>query len=754
MNAIQNALRMHNAGLAVFPVPYGYKTHAAYLQAQGVRGWPFAHGLFQLSARLDERAIGKVFEGRTNIAVALKGNLCALDCETHAAAARVREALAARGIPRYGWHTARGAHFLLRIRGAVKVHSTPAYSGKNNPTKHMDSIEVRGAGGYVVAAGSLHPSGAIYRWFADCADNVPTIDGALDFLTAHDGTPYALNVTMRGEGKAKAYLEGGRVDEGARNHALFTAVMSLRGQGVTLDEALTRLLPAAVNRDGLSEREARATIRSVYKRESAQGGQRAQRDNAGIAALEAFAQGYDWKTHGRARHTDKAVFMALIQRARATDSATIDKHGIRASTREIAGTVRVSRQAAANALHRLIEHGLIERASAQGNPDNASSACAYRFCEGVAKVDRVTAVVEVLRTSVNFSDTSTLHPDMLEALALGRVGAAIYAALAEHATQSDTGLTAREIAARVGVHRQTVYRLLADDAKLLTRGFVECIEHDTPRRYTAHDLSHVEQLERVPEGQQAARARRKSHNQERVRYLEHTARVWRERYDRENLYAHDTAQLNALGALHAGALAVPADTPHDTARAQGALPDAPPVPVEESMQEPLLSVGVSLGGIVRAVDDGGDTGQESARADYVDAPPVHGVNAATSKADTAQDEAWGVLWARFNRAWMNTQGRVNSAAKHARKREIAFDAQGLRGQLAHAQALINTDSAAAFAIVDEVNAGIDALHDALKAMKHEGNGKPSQRGELSQARSHGAQTTLFDEEAVNHVTTA
>jgi len=464
-----------------------------------------------------------------------------------------------------------------------------------------------------------------------------------------------------------------------------------------------------LNRDGLSEREARATIGSVYKRESAQGTQRAQRDNAGIAALEAFAQGYDWKAHGRARNTDKAVFVALIQRARVTRNWG---EGVHASIREIAGLAVIEHTTARRALARLVKHGLIERVVT--STDNPFDANVYRFTELSQKVPHSTAFFDAthhVELFENARESGEALPfvryaqALQERAALGRSGYAILGALWAH----EQGLTARGVSELSGVPLSTVYRYLS--GKL--RGAVELVPGTA--RYRVNYADAYEMLVGLAAlGRSVSETRRKRHNQDRVRYLEE--RVYR------SLYAHD-----------AGALAVPADS-HETLRAQGALSDAPPVPVIDNVDEPLLAVGRSLGATVREVDEGGDSVQVSARAEYV-VP-------AAKPAASAQDEAWGALWARFNRAWTNTHGRVNSAARTARKHDLVFDAQALRAQLAHAQDLINTNSAAALAIVAEVNAALDALHDALK-MKRDTAARVGRTPLTSQL-------TMFESEGVNH----
>lgn len=95
-----------------------------------------------------------------------------LDCDTPEAIERAKDL----GIPArtISVRTAKGCHYYFR-------HPGFAVSNKANVLPGMD---IRGDGGFVVAPGSLHPSGSIYRWADDPAwsDISPVPDWLLDLL--------------------------------------------------------------------------------------------------------------------------------------------------------------------------------------------------------------------------------------------------------------------------------------------------------------------------------------------------------------------------------------------------------------------------------------------------------------------------------------------------------------------------------------------------------------------------------------------
>ena len=142
-----------------------------------------------------------------------------------------------------------------------------------------DGYDTRGDGGYFVAAPSRHPSGARYRWLLTCRP-VGAPEPLLALLRPAD-RPHAAPRTDRpgkphtptGDERRDAgrywlnrYLPDAR--EGNRNNACFLLCLQLRDEMLSQDEARTYVLDYAASVPGgdFDEREALATLRSVYSR--------------------------------------------------------------------------------------------------------------------------------------------------------------------------------------------------------------------------------------------------------------------------------------------------------------------------------------------------------------------------------------------------------------------------------------------------------------------------------------------------------
>lgn len=187
----------------------------------------------------------------------------------------------ARDLPMPG--DADWAHAPLWAATARGLHCYVTPSGGGNRTGLLNAaIDWRGAGGYVVAPPSVHPSGATYRWIHDfqptppecppwladlargTANRGPTalpsiVKPAID-PAAGDGTRYGLSI-LKSECEKVAYAP-----EGQRNHNLNAAAFAcfrLVAGGELVEGVAERCLAAAGERAGLSSREIAATLRSA-----------------------------------------------------------------------------------------------------------------------------------------------------------------------------------------------------------------------------------------------------------------------------------------------------------------------------------------------------------------------------------------------------------------------------------------------------------------------------------------------------------
>jgi hypothetical protein len=184
-----------------------------------------------------------------------------LDTDSADAEAEVQR----RGVPRTPTvKTAKGRH---------RYFKHPGFAVRNFAGR-IPGCDLRADGGYVVAAGSIHPSGFVYAWeiTPDDADFAPVPDWLLDLIRAPTPTAEALPPSNNGPRSAYAEkaLDGElatlrRAQQGGRNDALNRAAFNL-GQLVGADvlsqgEAERHLLSTALA-IGLNEKEVRATIAS------------------------------------------------------------------------------------------------------------------------------------------------------------------------------------------------------------------------------------------------------------------------------------------------------------------------------------------------------------------------------------------------------------------------------------------------------------------------------------------------------------
>lgn len=108
---------------------------------------------------------------------------------------------------------------------------------RNSAGRLGEGIDVRGEGGYIIAAPSLHASGRRYEWLNNFKPAQPP-EWLLKLLTEERGVS-----TLKTQPRAKSSPSiGALIPEGERNQALFKIGCSLRGQGCNRDEIEAELI--------------------------------------------------------------------------------------------------------------------------------------------------------------------------------------------------------------------------------------------------------------------------------------------------------------------------------------------------------------------------------------------------------------------------------------------------------------------------------------------------------------------------------
>lgn len=238
MSGLERAAQAYAAyGFDVFP-----------LQPRGKRplrrGWPH-------HATRDPDAVHELWQGApdANVGVRCGGGLLVLDADTPAAV----DALHELGLPDTTTvRSSRGLHVYLR-------GEAPTRAGVRA------GLDVRGCGGYVVGAGSLHPSGAVYAWEVPPweAPPAPAPERVLTLVTARAGdAPRAVGGRARAESR-------GPIPQGCRNTTLTRVGGRLRRAELGFDGILAALLAenAARCRPPVPRDEVEAIARSVSRME-------------------------------------------------------------------------------------------------------------------------------------------------------------------------------------------------------------------------------------------------------------------------------------------------------------------------------------------------------------------------------------------------------------------------------------------------------------------------------------------------------
>lgn len=227
------AVEYAQAGFSVFPVvPRGKKPLRKGWQRRATDDLGIVEALWR---ELPEANIG-VLTGR---------GLIVVDADTPEAVSALRSL----GLPDTTTvTTARGKHYYLTGNGSNRASVLPG-------------VDVRGKGGYVVGAGSLHPSGVEYRW------DIPPWE-----VGPAPAPPELMAHLTRKRPSSVSPAAAGPIERGSRNTALFKLACSLRGLAGLADPELYAALTAANKRrcrPPLDNREVEAIARSAAKYEAA-----------------------------------------------------------------------------------------------------------------------------------------------------------------------------------------------------------------------------------------------------------------------------------------------------------------------------------------------------------------------------------------------------------------------------------------------------------------------------------------------------
>jgi len=411
-----SAVELYDLGLNVFPQPIGKKSGFRWKRLQYTR----------LNRDHQLYGIIPLFVGECNIAIMCgrtSGNLFVIDCESDQTFRDNLDAMRQRNIPIWASKTGRGGHIYLRAKEGEVDNIEPSL---------MNDMEIRGKNGYILAPPSLHPSGKHYKWIIRQGKTIPTVSiKQIDWLYSKHNKRLKLRAnnhqksnaveSLKYHGLSKTthtYLKDGHcINEGNRNNALFNAACDLAGNHYSFNET-ERLLTPIAKTSGLGHFEINKTVLSAFsKPRTPSKSQYTDTKNQTWFYASLFAMEYQWDSH-----TDRIIFLALIERARLTGN---EKEIYRASIRELASLARMSTTTIQRGLKRLIDSQLIEQITS----DKMSKANVWKFKSIVISKGKLLELksntLSLLPQWLSFS-VFIFNSDMVESSALGRASFYLY----------------------------------------------------------------------------------------------------------------------------------------------------------------------------------------------------------------------------------------------------------------------------------------------------------------------------------------
>ena len=435
---------LHERGANVIPLSPASKEPAGRWAhwATHPQTWPDVERLF---AGADPHANIAALGGIHSAAVGDEwGYLALLDCDSGEALdmgrALVKATLGADSLTSV---SARGGHIWLRTPQPVR---SARWAGG----------ELRGYRAYVVAPGSVHPSGILYRWANDGAPIIhcdTPLPGIPWQYVQRDRLPRLAAAIMRGDERVlKRYATRSEVD--------WALILSLTNAGASFERVRALYLASKhekhldPNRRDFDKRLLAEYLRAkdeAHHADYTQARELAERVRAW--ALSAAFPG----TSPRTRETDRRVLVAHAKRA-----SKAGKHEWHMSQRDIEQAAQVGLMTAQRATRRLIKAGWLTRR--QGFVGQYAQS--YGWGRAVPSVAHLhTSPASVCKCIHGDTPDYAAHP-AFEQQGLGRYAGRVFQALAELGEAN-----ARQVADRAGCARRTTYRWLRRMLELQLVGY-------------------------------------------------------------------------------------------------------------------------------------------------------------------------------------------------------------------------------------------------------------------------------------------
>ncbi len=429
------AFGLHERGVNVLPLqPNGKEPVRSFLQwAERPQTIRDIEGLFGPNATCNIGALGGAHSAAVSDAW---GYLAYLDADSHDALAMGRAMVHSVAGDTLTTLSARGGHIWFRTPQPVK---TVSWTGG----------ELRGWHSYVVAPGSIHPSGVPYRWADEGAsivycDHLPGIEFQ---YVERQRVPRLAAAILRADPQViSRYATRSEVDA--------ALILTLVNAGASFERVKALYLASRHDKHlDPTDRDFEKRLMAEYLR-ARNAGDRPEYAEAVSKAqhVKTWALGaIDELGDYRVRDVNLRVLLAHCDRA---EHAGVNEWHL--SRRDVEQQARVSPPTAQRANARLVSLGIITR----GRESTCKSAQAWRWGERFAQVCPLPHIPpECGEVGKPARTDAVLSHRAFEHKALGRVAARIFCACLEPATEG-------EIAAMTGYSPRTVDKHLAFMAKL------------------------------------------------------------------------------------------------------------------------------------------------------------------------------------------------------------------------------------------------------------------------------------------------
>jgi len=404
--------------------------------------WPDVERLF---ANADPHANIAALGGIHSAAVADDwGYLALLDCDSGESLDMMRALVKATlGADPLISLSARGGHIWLRTPQPVRSARWPGG-------------ELRGYRAYVVAPGSIHPSGTRYKWANDGAEilRCDGLPGVPWQYVERDRIPRLAAAIMRADERVLSrYATRSEVD--------WALILSLTNAGASF-ERVRALYLASKHEKHLdpSRRDFERRLMAEYmrakelehKQEYAQARERAER-------VKAWALSAEFKgTSPRTREVDRRVLLAHCDRA--IKAGRSEWH---MSLRDVEQAAQVNLMTASKATKRLIKAGLLKRSKRGFVGEYAQS---YEWGALVSPVIHLHTLGGIVSKCIHGETANYASHPAFEHRGLGRHAGRIFETLARQGEA-----TAKQLVALSGCTRATTYRYLKLMLKLQLVGY-------------------------------------------------------------------------------------------------------------------------------------------------------------------------------------------------------------------------------------------------------------------------------------------